>query len=181
MRTLSCSHWVLVSKLSDHECSLSSLRVVNLRGKVCNDYRECLRQSESFAVLSNVRSSRVLWVWMFLTVHYPLYSSDLRLGWQNRILMTARAQCHQTDNTHYNQAIPGHRHQLSCIMLSSRQDNSFIKLILPITFLHWTISFVTWSKKYEWAVTGLGTIRLGLALFQRISGHWLNCKLSNLQ
>ena len=31
----------------------------------------------------------VLWVWMFLTVHYPLYSSDLRLGWQNRILMTA--------------------------------------------------------------------------------------------
>ena len=56
--------------------------------------------------------------WLFIT---RLYSSDLRLGWQNRILMTARAQCHQTDNTHYNQAIPGHQHQLSCIMLSSRQ------------------------------------------------------------
>ena len=61
--------------------------VVNLRGKVCNDYTEYLRQSESFAVLSDVLSSRVLLVWMFLTVHYPLYSSDLRLGWQNRILM----------------------------------------------------------------------------------------------
>ena len=122
MRTLSCSHWVLVSKLSDHECSLSSLRVVNLRGKVCNDYRECLRQSESFAVLSNVRSSRVLWVWMFLTVHYPLYSSDLRLGWQNRILMTARAQCHQTDNTHYNQAIPGHPALLYHVVLKTRQQ-----------------------------------------------------------
>ena len=30
--------------------------------------------------------------WLFIT---RLYSSDLRLGWQNRILMTARAQCHR--------------------------------------------------------------------------------------
>ena len=46
--------------------------------------------------------------WLFIT---RLYSSDLRLGWQNRILMTARAQCHRRialDSTHYNQAIPGH-------------------------------------------------------------------------
>ena len=44
------------------------------------------------------------------------------------------------------------------------------RFYFPRAILHSTISFVTWSKKYEWAVTGLGTIRLGLALFQRISG-----------
>ena len=42
---------------------------------------------------------------------------------------------------------------------------------------HWTISFVTWSKKYEWAVMGLQTIRLGLALFQRISGPFAELQI----
>ena len=65
---------------------------------------------------------------------------------------------------HQNLSLSGSHEPSQCLLIISPACSLF----LP--FLHSTISFVTWSKKYEWAVTGLGTIRRGLALFQRISG-----------
>ena len=78
---------------------MSSLWVVNLRGKVCNDYRECLRQSESFAVLSNVLSSWVLWVWMFLTVHYPAIQFRSEIGMTEQNTNDSKGSVSQTDST----------------------------------------------------------------------------------
>ena len=65
---------------------------------------------------------------------------------------------------HVKLNLSGSHEPSQCLLIISPDCSLF----LP--FLHSTISFVTWSKKYEWAVTGLGTIRRGLALFQRISG-----------
>ena len=80
--------------------------VVNLRGKVCNDYTEYLRQSESFAVLSNVLSSRGIVGLDVSDCSLPAiqFRSEIGMTEQNT---NGWAQCH-TDTTHYNQAIDGH-------------------------------------------------------------------------
>ena len=81
--------------------------------------------------------------WLFIT---RLYSSDLRLGWQNRILMTARAQCHRRialDSTHYNQAIPGH-YPLSSSSGGRHKtigNNSWVKLTFRFYFPLAVLSF----------------------------------------
>ena len=74
---------------------MSSLWVVNLRGKVCNDYRECLRQSESFAVLSNVLSSRGIVGLDVSDCSLPAIQFRSEIGMTEQNTNDSQAQCHR--------------------------------------------------------------------------------------
>ena len=78
--------------------------MVNLRGKVCNDYRECLRQSESFAVLSNVLSSRGIVGLDVSDCSLPAIQFRSEIGMTEQNTNDSRGSVSRTDPAHYNQA-----------------------------------------------------------------------------
>ena len=73
--------------------------MVNLRGKVCNDYRECLRQSESFAVLSNVLSSRGIVGLDVSDCSLPAIQFRSEIGMTEQNTNDSKGSVSQTDRT----------------------------------------------------------------------------------